>query len=78
MIYRISEYFFPEIALNLSITIFGPPALAPDPRSMAWQQDGELAQADLDALVNALQRVECDHNRAELQRLGEIDPVAGA
>ena len=78
MIYRISEYFFPEIALNLSITIIGPPALAPDPRSMAWRQDGELARADLDALVIAMQRVECDHNRAELQRLGQIDSPAGA
>tara|TARA_B100000405_G_scaffold191249_1_gene133946 strand:+ start:659 stop:796 length:138 start_codon:yes stop_codon:yes gene_type:complete len=45
---------------------------------MAWQQDGELAQADLDALVHALQRVECDHNSAELQRLGQIDPPVGA
>ncbi|MDC3011398.1 hypothetical protein OAZ24_04110 [Synechococcus sp. AH-736-G21] len=49
--------------------------MAPDPRSMAWQKDGELARADLAALVNALQQVECDHNRAELQRLGQIDPA---
>ncbi len=41
---------------------------------MQWQQDGELARADLDALVHALQQVECDHNSAELQRLGQIDP----
>ena len=54
---------------------FEHPALAPDPRSMAWQKDGELARADLAALVNALQQVECDHNRAELQRLGQIDPA---
>ena len=60
------------------ITKFGLPALAPAPRSMEWQQDGELARADLDALVNALQRVECDHNSAELQRLGQIDPPAAA
>ena len=37
---------------------------------MHWQQDGELARADLDALVHALQQVECDYNSAELQRLG--------
>ena len=57
---------------------FAASALAPDPRSMQWQQDGELAQADLDALVHALQQVECDHNSAELQRLGQIDPSAAA
>ena len=45
---------------------------------MHWQQDGELARADLDALVHALQQVECDHNSAELQRLGQIDPSAAA
>ena len=60
------------------ITKFGLPALAPDPRSMEWQQDGELARADLDALVNALLRVECDRNSAELQRLGQIDPPTAA
>jgi hypothetical protein len=41
---------------------------------MQWQQDGELARADLDAL----QQVECDHNIAELQRLGQIDPSTAA
>lgn len=45
---------------------------------MQWQQDGELARADLDALVHALQRVECDQNSAELQRLGQVDPPAAA
>ena len=45
---------------------------------MQWQQDGELAQADLHALVHALQQVECDHNSAELQRLGQIDTSAAA
>ena len=60
------------------ITKFGLLALAPDPHSMEWQQDGELARADLDALVNALLRVECDRNSAELQRLGQIDPPAAA
>ena len=41
---------------------------------MEWQQDGELSRADLDALVNALRRVECAHNSADLERLGQIDP----
>ena len=45
---------------------------------MQWQQDGELTVADLDALVNQLQQVECDHNSAGLQRLGQIDPSAAA
>ena len=45
---------------------------------MEWQQDGELARADLDALLNALQRVECDHDIAELQHLGQIDSPAAA
>ena len=45
---------------------------------MQWQQDGELARADLDALVHALQQVECDRNSAELQRLGQIDTSAAA
>ncbi len=45
---------------------------------MQWQQDRELARADLDALVHALQQMECDHNSAELKRLGQIDPSASA
>ena len=45
---------------------------------MQWQQDGELALADLDAFVHALQQVECDHNIAELQRLGQIGTSAAA
>ena len=45
---------------------------------MQWQKDGELARADLDALVYALQQVESDHNSAELQRLGQIEPSAAA
>ena len=43
---------------------------------MQWQQDGELALADLDALEQALHQVESDHNSAELQRLGQIGPSA--
>ena len=38
---------------------------------MEWQQDGELSRSDLAALVNALQRVESDHHRVELERLGQ-------
>ena len=45
---------------------------------MQWQQDGELTVADLDALVHELQQVQCDHNIAELQRLGQVDPSAAA
>ena len=45
---------------------------------MQWQQDGELARADLNALVHALQQVECDQNSAELQRLGQIDQPSAA
>ena len=45
---------------------------------MEWQQDGELARGDLNALLNALERVECDYNIAELQRLGQIDSPSAA
>ena len=45
---------------------------------MEWQQDGELARADLYSVLDALQRVECDHNIAELQRPGQIDSPAAA
>ena len=45
---------------------------------MEWEHDGELSRADLEALLNALQREECDHNIAELQRLGRIDSPAAA
>ena len=38
---------------------------------MKWQQDGELSPADLYALINAMKRVECDQNSAELGRLGQ-------
>jgi hypothetical protein len=38
---------------------------------MKWQQDVELSPADLDALINAMKRVECDQNSAELGRLGQ-------
>ena len=42
---------------------------------MEWQQDGELSRADLAALVNALQQVESDLHRVELERLGR--PCSG-
>ena len=38
---------------------------------MEWQQDGELSRSDLAALVDALQRFECDHNSSELKWLGQ-------
>ena len=45
-------------------------ASCPDPRSMQWQEDGDLDPADLAALVSRLQALEsCCHGQ-ELQRLG--------
>ena len=41
---------------------------------MEWQQDGELSRSDWNALLSTLQQVETDHNSAELERLGEVDP----
>ena len=41
---------------------------------MEWQQDGELSRSDWSALMNTLQQVETNHNSAELERLGEVDP----
>ena len=41
---------------------------------MEWQQDGELSRSDWSALMSTLQQVETDHNSAELERLGEVDP----
>lgn len=51
------------------------PLSGPDPRSMHWQKNGELAVNDLQALVHRLQSVEADETRAELGRLsrGEDD-----
>ena len=48
-------------------------SLAPDPRAMEWQRDGELSRSDWSALLSALQQGETEHNFAELQRLGEVN-----
>ena len=42
----------------------------PEPRSMKWEQNGELAQRDLSELVNRLLDVESQSNSNELSRLG--------
>ncbi len=41
-----------------------------EPRSMKWEQNGELAQRDLSDLVNRLLDVESQSNSNELSRLG--------
>ena len=40
---------------------------------MQWQQNGELAFNDLQALVQRLQSVEADETCAELNRLSQIN-----
>ena len=52
------------------------PKLSPYLRYMEWQQDVELALADIDALVNALQLVEHNHGSVEQQLYGQNDPHA--
>ena len=42
----------------------------PEPRSMKWESNGELAQRDLSELVNRLLDVESTNNSDELARLG--------
>ncbi len=42
----------------------------PEPRSMKWETNGELAQRDLSELVNRLLDVESQSNSNELSRLG--------
>ncbi|AAQ00394.1 hypothetical protein EV11_0216 [Prochlorococcus sp. SS52] len=42
----------------------------PEPRSMKWELNGELAQRDLSELVNRLLDVESKSNSNELSRLG--------
>ncbi len=42
----------------------------PEPRSMKWEQNGELAQRDLSELVNRLLDVESQIHSNELSRLG--------
>ena len=41
-----------------------------EPRSMKWESNGELAQRDLNELVNRLLDVESQTNSNELSRLG--------
>ena len=40
------------------------------PRSLKWEQNGELAQKDLNELIERLKNVENDDNSSELSRLG--------
>ena len=42
----------------------------PEPRSMKWESNGELAQRDLSELVNRLLDVESQTHSNELTRLG--------
>ena len=44
---------------------------------MEWQQDGELAAADRQALVTALLAVECLPHHAELERFSQSPASAG-
>jgi len=44
-------------------------AYRPDPRSMQWQANGELAEGDLVELVVRLRAVEQPHHSQELLRL---------
>ena len=39
------------------------------PRSMKWEQNGELAQKDLADLIDRLKNVENEGNSSELSRL---------
>jgi len=41
-----------------------------NPRSLKWEQNGELAHKDLSELIERLKNVESDHARSELTRLG--------
>ena len=45
-------------------------ASQPEPRSMKWESNGELAQRDLSELVNRLLDVESQTHSNELSRLG--------
>ncbi|MBO8244265.1 hypothetical protein HA145_07215 [Prochlorococcus marinus XMU1411] len=40
------------------------------PRSLKWEQNGELAQKDLSELIERLKNVESEHTSTELSRLG--------
>ena len=41
-----------------------------NPRSLKWEQNGELAQKDLYELIERLKNVESEHTSTELSRLG--------
>ena len=45
--------------------------MAPDPRLMAWSENGELSGSDRQALVRALKRFEADTTIQELHRLDQ-------
>ena len=41
-----------------------------NPRSLKWEQNGELAHKDLSDLIERLKNVESDQTSSELSRLG--------
>tara|TARA_B100000282_G_C31409568_1_gene343961 strand:+ start:403 stop:570 length:168 start_codon:yes stop_codon:yes gene_type:complete len=41
-----------------------------NPRSLKWEQNGELAHKDLSELIERLKSVESEHTSSELSRLG--------
>ena len=41
-----------------------------NPRSLKWEQNGELAQKDLFELIERLKNVESENTSSELSRLG--------
>ena len=41
-----------------------------NPRSLKWEQNGELAHKDLSELIERLKNVESEHICSELSRLG--------
>ncbi len=41
-----------------------------NPRSLKWEQNGELAHQDLSELIERLKNVESEHTSSELSRLG--------
>ena len=43
--------------------------LKQNPRSMKWEQNGELASKDLSDLIDRLKNVETECNSSELSRL---------
>ena len=44
---------------------------ANNPRSLKWEQNGELAHKDLSELIERLKNVESEHIYSELSRLGK-------